>query len=411
MKKGLVILLAMVFIFAMAACGGGNQPASNDGANQEQAGGNDAGSKDPEQSSDPIRIGAVFSESGGAASLGKPEMDTLNMLVEQVNEEGGINGRTIELFAYDDKSDQNEAVLITRRLIEQDNVVTIIGGTISGNSMAMIPQVERAEIPYISVAASKQINAPDDGSSRHWTFKTAQGDDVVMPRVLQYLKDNGLTNIAFLNVANPFGSNGHLEFEALKDEFGINELIHEEFEATVTDASAMLTRVRRAEPEAIIVWGTSQESAVVTRNIRDLGIDVPIINSHGIGNMQFIELAGSGAEGVLFPAGRLLVVDELSDDDQQKDLLVTYKNDFESKFDYGASTFGGHAWDAFEILKNALEAVGDDKTAIRDHIENQMKDLVGTGGIFNFSPEDHNGLTLEGLVMIEIKDGNWKIKE
>jgi branched-chain amino acid transport system substrate-binding protein len=359
-----------------------------------------------------IIIGGIFSASGPAAPLGKGEMDTVKMLVDKVNEEGGINGKKIKLISYDDKSDQNEAVLSMKKLIEQEKVHAVIGGTISGNTLAMIPQAEKSEIPFLSLAASKQIHNPDDKSSRKWTFKTAQGDDVVIPKVLQYLKEQGLTKIAWLNVSNAFGTSGHSEFASMAKDFGIEAVVEEEFEATVTDAKAMLTRVKKKNPQAVIVWGTAQESAVITKNIRQIGMDVPIINSHGIGTKQFVELAGSEAEGVIFPAGRLLVAEQLSDDDQQKEKLLNYKKDYESAFNGTPSTFGGHAWDAFYLLLEAIEkADGTDPEKIRDALEKHTDGFVGISGVFHINEKDHNGLSKDSLIMVKIQDGGWVINE
>ncbi|KPD00486.1 Leucine-, isoleucine-, valine-, threonine-, and alanine-binding protein precursor [Geobacillus sp. BCO2] len=359
---------------------------------------------------DEVKIGAIFSASGGAAPLGKPEMETVKMLVEQWNEQGGMDGKKIKLIAYDDKSDQNEAVLSTKKLIEQDKVTAIIGGTISGNSLAMIPQIEKAGIPYISLAASKQIVNPSDGSSRHWTFKTAQGDNIVIQKLLGFLKEKGWTNVAWLNVANAYGTSGHEEFKHYAPEYGVKAVIEEEFEATVDDAKAMLTRVKKANPQAIIVWGTAQESAVVTKNIRQLGIESPIVESHGIGTKSFIDLAGEAANGVWFPAGRILVADQLPDSDPQKETLLKYKEQFEKAYGYAPTTFGGHAWDAFHLLVNAIKEGGTDKEKIRSALENTKK-FIGISGVFHMSKDDHTGLDADSLVMVQIQDGKFVLAE
>nr|WP_051074280.1 ABC transporter substrate-binding protein [Effusibacillus pohliae] len=365
-------------------------------------GGKQAGNGNQE----PIKIGAVFSASGGSSPLGKPEMDTVQMLVDKLNTAGGVKGRPIKLIAYDDKSDQNEAVLSIKKLMEQEKVAAVIGGTSSGNSLAMIPQAEKSKIPFISVAASKKIVQP----VRQWVFKTAPSDDLVVRKVLEYLKAQNLTKVAWLNVDNAFGSSGYEEFQALAGQYGIEAVSKEVFEATVNDAKPMLTRVKKANPQAVIIWGTAQESAVVTKNVKELGIDVPVIESHGIATKKFVELSGDAANGVIFPAGKLLVVDQLPDQDPQKQLLADYKKGFEAKFGYEASTFGGHAWDAFQILIRAIQTAGDDPTKIRDTIERNTVGFAGTGGIFNLNANDHNGLTTQGLVMIEIRNGTWKIK-
>ncbi|MGG1559067.1 ABC transporter substrate-binding protein [Geobacillus thermoleovorans] len=388
MKKGMSRLLAALLLMFLAACG---KTATSGGE-------------------DEIKIGAIFSASGGAAPLGKPEMETVKMLVEQWNKQGGIDGKKIKLIAYDDKSDQNEAVLSTKKLIEQDKVTAIIGGTISGNSLAMIPQIEKAGIPYISLAASKQIVNPSDGSSRHWTFKTAQGDNIVIQKLLGFLKEKGWTNVAWLNVANAYGTSGHEEFVHYAPEYGVKAVIEEEFEATVDDAKAMLTKVKKANPQAIIVWGTAQESAVVTKNIRQLGIEAPIVESHGIGTKSFIDLAGEAANGVWFPAGRILVADQLPDSDPQKETLLKYKEQFEKAYGYAPTTFGGHAWDAFHLLVNAIKEGGADQEKIRSVLENTRK-FIGISGVFHMSKDDHTGLDADSLVMVQIQDGKFVLAE
>lgn len=393
MKKSVIFLLGLVVVFA-TACGtnGTSAPTAKDASSNAAA---------------PIKIGGIFSASGGASSLGKPEMDTLKMMVEKTNADGGINGHQLELIAYDDKSDQNEAVLDTKKLIEQDKVVAIIGGTTSGNSLAMIPLAEKSKIPFISVAASKNINKP----TKKFVFKTAQGDDVVVPAVIDYLKNQQLTKVAWLSVDNSFGSSGKEEFGTASKQAGIDTVISETFEATVNDAKPMLTRVKNANPQAIVIWGTTQECAVVTKNVRELGISVPIIESHGIASKQFMDLAGKAANGVILPAGRLLVEDQLPDSNKQKKILHDYVTAFKDKFNYAPSTFGGHAWDAFEILTGALKTAGNDPGKVRDAIESGTKDFVGISGIFNVTAGNHNGLGADALTIVEIQDGNWKLKK
>ncbi|KIL76960.1 Branched-chain amino acid ABC transporter, amino acid-binding protein [Bacillus badius] len=396
MKKRMFALLTAMMMMILAACGG-------EDADSASGSGGDSGGE--------IKIGSVIDASGSASPLGKGEEETIKMIVDELNEKGGIGGKKIKLISIDSKSDQNQAVLATKKLIEQEKVTAIIGGTISGNSLAMIPLVEKAGIPYLSLAASKQVNNPDDKSPRKWTFKTAQGDDVVIPKLIEYLEKEGLKKVAWLNVANSYGTSGHEEFTKLADKHGIKAVIEEEFEATVNDAKSTLTRVKKAKPEAIIIWGTAQESAVVTKNIREIGMDVPVIESHGIGTKQFIELAGDAANGVVFPAGKLLVLDELDDKDPQKEKLVAFKEAYESKYKNTASTFGGHAYDAIHILAEAIEKGGADKEKIREAIE-QTDGFVGISGTFKMSADDHNGLTSDSLVMVKIdENGEWKLGE
>jgi branched-chain amino acid transport system substrate-binding protein len=395
MKKVSLIMAGLLIIF-LTACGG-NNTANNPASNSGNAGGE----------AKPIKIGVVLSTSGTASSLGKPEMDTVKMLAEKTNAAGGINGRKVELITYDDKSDQNEAVLSTKKLIEQDKVVAIIGGSTSGNSLAMIPLVEKAKIPFISVASSKQIISP----VKPFVFKTAHGDDTNAMRIIDYLKKHNLTKVAWLNVDNAFGSSGKTEFDALVKGTGIEVVSSDVFEATVNDAKPMLTRVKNANPQVVIVWGTNQEASVITKNIRELGIEVPIIGGQGIASDKFIELAGDAANGVIFSAGRLLVYDQLPADNKQKKGLEEYAKEFQQRYNYPANSFGTHAWDAYKIFETAIKTAGDDPLKIRDAIETGTKDFVGMGGIFNMSKENHNGLDETSMAMIQIKDKKWKLVE
>jgi branched-chain amino acid transport system substrate-binding protein len=160
--------------------------------------------------------------------------------------------------------------------------------------------------------------------------------------------------------------------------------------------------------EAIINWSIVPAQAIVIKNVRQMGFDVPIFQSHGFGNIKYVQAAGKAAEGVIFPAGRLLVAETLSDDNPQKAVLAKYKSDYESRYGEAVSTFGGHAYDALMILVKAIEIAGDDKEAVRDAVEN-MKGFVGTGGVFNFSATDHNGLGIDSFEMMTVKDGKFTL--
>lgn len=395
MKKRLQILISIVMLIVLTACGGNGSPAAKE---QGQVDKSDSGS-----SKDVLKIGAVFSTSGGAGTLGKPGMDALKLLVDQANESGGINGHKLELIAYDDKSDQNETVLSTKKLIEQDKVSVIIGGTLSGNALAMIPIVEKAQIPFFATASSKNINIP----VKKFVFKVTQGDNIAMVKIIDYLKKNNLTNIAWLNVDNSFGSSALEEFNKLAPDAGIKAVVTDVFEPTVNDAKPMLTRVKKANPQAIIIWDTTQGASVVTKSVRELGIQVPILESHGVANAEFVQLSGDASEGAVFPADRMIAPEQVADDHPQKKVLLEFKKLFEDKYGYAASTYGGHSWDAFQIIKKAVETAGTDPIKLRDAIESGTKDLVATGGIYTFSETDHSGLKVDSLSMIQIKDKKW----
>lgn len=360
----------------------------------------------PLQEEEPIKIGAIVAITGPASPLGVPERDTLMMLEEKINAEGGVNGRPLKIIIYDTESDETKAVMAIKKLIEEDKVLAVIGPSQTGTTLAVVDTVEKAEIPHISLAAGIQIVEP----VKKWVFKTPQTDVFAVSRILDYLETQGISKIAVINVSNAFGESGKNQILLQAKERDMEVVAEESFGPEDTDMTAQLTRIKASDAEVVICWGTNPGPAMVAKNMMQLGMKIPLLQSHGVANKKFIELAGEAAEGVIFPAGRLLVAKDLPEDDPQKPVLLEYSSMFEEKYGRSADTFGGHAWDALYLLVNAIKKVGTDKEAIRDALENTTG-FVGTGGIFNFSPEDHNGLTKDAFVMVKIVNGEWTLLE
>jgi branched-chain amino acid transport system substrate-binding protein len=355
---------------------------------------------------DEYKIGAIFASTGPASMLGLPEKNTADMLVEEVNAAGGINGKPVKLIFYDTGGDATKTVTATNKLIKKDQVDVIIGPTTSGNSMAIIDIVEEAKVPLISCAASVSIVVP----VKPYVFKTPQTDVMAVEKIYTKLKADGIKKIAILTVSDGFGDSGRVQLEKFAADYGMSIVASERYGGKDTDMSAQLTKIKGTDAEAIICWGTNPGPAVVAKNRKQLGITIPLYNSHGVASKKFIELAGDAAEGTYLPAGKLLIVDQLAADDPQREVLSEYKTNYEKKFGGSVNTFGGHAYDAFKIAVMALEKADKNGTALRDEIE-KITGFVGTGGIFNFSADDHNGLTKDGFVMIEISGGDWKLAE
>ncbi|MGD0187734.1 MAG: ABC transporter substrate-binding protein [Roseiarcus sp.] len=357
---------------------------------------------------EPIRIGSVLSVTGPAAFLGEPELKTLQIYVDKTNAEGGLLGRPIELVTYDDGSEAARANSFTKRLIEEDKVDVILGGTTTGATMAMYPLVERAEIPFISLAGGVVIVEP----VKKWMFKVAHNDRMAAQRVFADAKKRGITKIALLSETSGFGQSGRKETLAEAPKAGIEIVADETYGPKDTDVTAQLAKIRAIDGvQAILVFGLGEGPTIVTKNIAQLGIKLPVYQTHGVASEEFIRLSGAAAEGVRLPAAAILVPDQLADSDPQKAILKAYVELYKAKTGSDVSTFGGHARDAFVIWKEAVERAGTvDKAKVRDEIE-KTKGYVGTGGLVTMSPEDHLGLSATAFRMIEIRDGKWKLVE
>jgi len=350
----------------------------------------------------PYVVGAVFAITGPAASLGQPERDTAMMIEEQINGAGGINGHPLKMIIYDTAGEETKAVLAVKRLIERDKVLAIVGPTRTGSSLAVIDTIQQAQVPLVSCAAGIQIVSP----IKKWVFKTAQSDVLAVMKIIEYLRSHHITRVAIMSESNAFGESGKKEMATRLPPAGIRIVAEESYGDKDTDVTAQLVRIKTNNAQAIIGWGTSVGAAVVVKNARQLGIKTPIILSHGVANETFLRLAGSAANGVILPAGKLLVASSLPKSDPQRAVLLQYASQFQAKFGRSADTFGGHARDAIHLVIGALRQAGSARGQIRNQIE-QTRGFVGISGVFNFSPTEHNGLTTNAFVMVKVVDGKW----
>jgi branched-chain amino acid transport system substrate-binding protein len=357
------------------------------------------------------KVGAVFSVTGRASFLGDPEKKTAELVAWQINAAGGINGKKLELIVYDTEGDATKANLAVKKLMIRDKVCAVIGPSLSGTSMAVVPLAAKYKTPLVSVAASYKITWDEKKNKpRHWVFKTPQTDTMAVDAVYTHLKKRGINKIAIMSVTSGFGKSGHGEMVKLAPKYGLTIVADESYGPKDTDMTAQLTKIKGLAPEAIVNWSIGPTQVVVLRNARDLGMqNIPFYQSHGFGSRKNIELAAGAAEGVYCPLGAVNVAETLADNHPQKKVTMEYMRFYKGKYHEPLSSFGGHAWDALHLVAKALKAVGCNRAAIRDYLENNTAGFVGQHGIFQYSPNDHIGLDKDAFQMVVVKDGDWAI--
>ncbi|MEI7804272.1 MAG: ABC transporter substrate-binding protein [Hyphomicrobiales bacterium] len=353
-----------------------------------------------------IKIGSVLSITGPASFLGDPEKKTLEMYVAEMNASGGINGQQIKLFIYDDGGDASKARTFATRLVEEDKVDAVLGGSITGTSLAMVPIYSDASIPFIALAGAAEIVFP----VRKWVFKTPHTEPMSCGKIFEDLKKRKITNIGMISGTDGWGKAMRTECLKMAPQFGITVVKDEIYGAGDSDMTPQLTNIKNtAGVQAVINCGFGQGPAIVTRNYRQLAIGVPLYQSHGVSSKSYIKLAGDASEGVRLPAAATLVAEKLPDSDPLKKVALAYKTRYEKQTGEPVSTFGGHMYDALMILTQAMKrAKSADKAKVRDEIE-KTKGFVGTGGMVNMSATDHLGLDLTSFRMLEIKGGDWTL--
>lgn len=348
-----------------------------------------------------VKVGALLALTGPASILGLPEKQTLEMMVEEINKKGGINGQNISLTIYDTQSVDDEARKKFIRLVQKDEVHIVLGPTTSGETLAIKDLASQYKVPVISMASSDRIVNP----LNKFVFKVAPSDDHAVQKIYEYLAANKKQKVALLTVQNGYGDSGRAALLKEAKNFGIEIVADEKYLDTDKDMTSQLSKIAAKKPDAVICWGVGPAPAIIAKNFKQLNINAQLVMSHGVASAKFIELAQDAANGIILPAGRMIVAEQLPDNDKYKNLLLNYVKDFEGRFKTPVSTFGGHAYDAINVVVSAVKMGGND---LVKNIEN-IKGYVGTYGTFNFSPEDHNGLSRDAFVMVKIENKKWKL--
>ena len=357
------------------------------------------------QAADPIKIGSFLSASGPAAFLGDPEKKVLELYVDKINAAGGINGRPLELIVYDDGGRADKALSFAKRLLSNDRVDVIVGGSTTATTMASVKLINGAGVPFISLAGAVVIIDP----VKKWVFKTAHTDRMAAEKVMQDMKKRGLSRLALLSESSGFGKSGRAQTLLAAELMGIEIVADETYGPKDTDVTAQLTNIKgNADAEALLVFGFGQGPAIVTKNYQQLGMTTPLYQSHGVASKAFLDLTGDAAEGMRLPVTGVLIADQLPAGPQRA-VLESFIAEYSAKYGSEPSAFAGHAYDGLYLMVEAIRRAGTiDKAAVRDALE-ATQGFVGITGEFNFSASDHMGLSLDAFHMVEIRNGAWQL--
>jgi branched-chain amino acid transport system substrate-binding protein len=356
---------------------------------------------------EPYFVGAVLSESGPGSSLGRPEADSVQLAVDEINKAGGVSGRQLTVQILDDESNATTAVNDVRQLLDK-HPIAIIGSSLTQPTLAMMPLVQGASIPLISLASNAQIIEPV--AERQWVFKMPITDTHVAELMQAHLKAQKQLKISFVYRDDDYGKTGMQHFKEAPDAGSFDIVSADAIAATASDATTQLTHVKAADPQAVVVWTTLPSSNVVIKGYRELSLTYPILYSDGSATGIFPAQAGSLLDGAYIASTKINVVDELSNNDPQKKVLQHYVAGFLAAYpkDGAVSIFGGFGYDSVYVLKAALEqAKSADGARLRAVLEHVI--YSGVTGTFRLSPRDHNGLSVDSLVLTRIENGKFRI--
>ncbi|MGA8181930.1 MAG: ABC transporter substrate-binding protein [Desulfobacterales bacterium] len=364
-------------------------------------------------SAEPIKIAGIFALTGRAAHIGTAQRDAVVIAIDEVNQQGGINGRKLEMVMEDTESNPTKAVMALKKVLESEDVVAIIGPTLTGTAMAMRGFIEKEKIPAFmhsggDVILLAPLNKKDPNSRPKWTFKSPYKAADAMGKICQYMSRHGIKKIGFIYSDEGFGKDGLRNVKIQAPKYRVTVVAQEAFQPKDVDMTAQLTRIEAKGVDGIIAWTVGPAMGIIAKNVKQLGVKSPLFECHGAGDPIFWKVAGEAGEGVMMPSTKIVVGDQLPDSDIQKKKIIDYVNAYRKKFNREPGTMVAYGADAAFIVVNAIKEVGPDRTKIRDAIEN-TKGYVGLSGIYNMSPMDHNGLSMTDIVMIKATQGGWKL--
>jgi branched-chain amino acid transport system substrate-binding protein len=354
-----------------------------------------------------INIGVTLSATGPAASLGIPEKNTIELMPPT------LGGEKINWIVLDDGSDTTRAVTNTRKFISESKVDVVIGSTVTPNSLAMVDVVAEAETPMISMAASARIVDPANPKTK-WVFKTPQSDSLMADAIAVHMKANGVKTLGYIGFNDAYGESWLGEIKRSAQTAGIQVIADEKYNRNDQSVTGQVLKLIAAKPDAILIGASGTPGATPQKELVARGYKGKIYQTHGVANPDFLRVVGTDGNGTYLPIGPMLVYEQLPDSNPVKKAAAEYITKYEAKYGKDSrSTFGGHAWDAYVLLSQAVPkalqkakpGTKEFRAALRDALE--ADNVTASHGVFVMSPQDHNGLDNRARVMIRIDNGRW----
>ncbi|MGA1847135.1 ABC transporter substrate-binding protein [Deferribacter abyssi] len=349
-----------------------------------------------------IKIGALLAISGPASHIGKPAEIIIKTLTKNFNEKNLLNEK-IDLIVYDTKSQPKIAIQFAKKLINKDKVDVIIGPNTTGSALAIIPFVQKAKIPTMTLVGGTSVVEP----VKRYVFKSPQKTSTAIKKIKKYLLKHNITKIAIIADSGGFGQDGIKSIKKLSK--GLEIVGIEKFHKSDANMTSQLSKLLKKKPQAILAWTVGSAGAKIARNLRQLDKNILLIQSHGLADYYYIKLAGKFAENSILPATKYIVASQLPNSDPQKKILIDFNNQFGNLIK-NSSVHSVYAYDGFNLIIEALKKSKEKNIPLVDALES-ISNYIGVTGVYNFSKKDHCGLDESSMVIIKVKDGKFLLVE
>lgn len=351
-------------------------------------------------SAGPINIGAVFDLTGPNSLIGQSDSAMAKQLVNIQNAHGGIHGRKINLIALDGQSQAAVGLADVKQLVEQDHVTALLGPDFTSTALVIYRYLDQQAVPTLADVGGGSWNNP----APPYFFDIPETDADVAEVTLGYMHLHGIKTLSWLGTLDGFGQTGLATFSKLAPQFGVKILPVEEMNDSATDVTPQLTRLSEQHADAIMIYTAGAPTVVAQQDAAQLKLTVPVFQSNGAALPQFLQAAGSSANGVILPGGNLQIAKSLPRGNPQAPAIHRFIALFHS-----ANRFAGDMYDATMLLFRALQAVGPNSRAIDSYLNHRVKNYAGVTGVMSFTPTIHAGVQPSSLSMLRAKSGTFHL--
>lgn len=353
-----------------------------------------------------VKVGVLTSMTGPAASLGIAEKNAVPLMDKQ------IGGKSVEYIVLDDTSDTTMARRQVEKLVSEDKVDLILGGTTTPGSLAMVEAIGRAKTPFISMAAGRQIVSPMD-ENRKWVFKAVYNDTIIASATVNHMVANGIKTVAVIGFNDAYGESWTGEFARAAERAGLKIVADEKYNRTDTSVTAQALKVMALKPDAVLVAAVGTPGVLPQTTLVERGYKGKIYQTMGAVGADFIRVGGAKVEGTVVAVPPMVIAESLPADNPVRSIGIDFKKKYEELNGPGsASAFAGYSWDSFllarQAILSALQKASPGTQEFRDAVRLALetnKSVPTTAGIVNMTPDDHCAFASNAPEMVVIKDG------
>ena len=356
-----------------------------------------------------MKIGVISSATGPTAAVGIPQKNTAALLPKKI---GNID---VEYTVFDDASDSTQTVALMKKLLTEQQVDAVIGPSGSPNAMGTLQFIAEAKTPMLAPVGTPAVVLPMDEQKR-WVFKTTQNDSLISEALVAHMAKTGIKTVGFIGLADAYGESWYRTFVPMAEKVGIKLVVNERFQRTDQSVIGQAAKIIAANPDAVLVGAAGGPTVLPHTTLVERGYKGKIYQTHGAATPDFVRLGGKWVEGTVMAASLMLVLDQVPDSNPAKKVALEYIAAYEKLYGSRPATFGANVYDAGLLLtravpeaaKKAKPGTPEFRAALRDALE-ATKELVGTQGVYNMTPQDHAGFDKRGRELMMLKNGVWTL--